>query len=122
MLTSVLKWKYLLICLLIVLLGCESEVYAPVEPSKPGNVPSEAVWVGGIDGGVFVLVTRPRGYQQDMYFGEIYYVSGDLAYKGKLRMFPNGAKAFDPGDQSSFEGWDGDMLFLIENRYLKVQE
>ncbi len=57
-----------------------------------------------------------------MYLGEIYYISGDLAYKGPMRIFPTGSTNFDSTKKESFEGWDGDKLYLRNNQYLKIQE
>ena len=102
--------------------GCESQEPVVVEPSKPSNVPSEAIWVGGIDGGVFVLIRDSESSDDGIYFGEIYYVSGDVSYKGDLKIYPDNLLRIDFNNKESYQGWDGDTLYLREGRYLKIQE
>ena len=113
---------YVSILVFMLIIGCEKEPSAPAEPPRPQNVPSASVWVGGLDGGVFVLVRKTEKAGKDMYSGEIYYVSGDLAYKGLMKRFPSGAADFDPTKKESFEGWDGDTLYLRNDQHLKTQE
>lgn len=117
-----LSWRHITIFVFVMLIGCEKEPSALAEPPRPQNVPAASVWVGGLDGGVFVLVRKAEKAGKDMYNGEIYYVSGDLAYKGLMRRFPSDATDFDPTKKESFEGWDGDTLYLRNNQHLKAQE
>jgi len=115
-------WKYLLALVFLFSVGCERESSTPAEPVRPSNIPASSVWVGGLDGGVFALIRQSKKLGNDMYLGEIYYISGDLAYKGPMKIFPAGSIDFDPTKKESFEGWDGDKLYLKNNQYLKVQE
>lgn len=103
-------------------LGCERQASEPSPPVRPANVPVDAVWVGGMEGGVFVLIRKPEELSDDNYTGEVYYSSGDLSYKGEMKLLPPGSAAFDVTTKESFEGWDGDRLYLTGNRYLQVQE
>ena len=115
-------WKCILVAaVFLVTLGCEKEAPKPVEPVRPSNIPANSLWVGGIDGGVFVLIAKSKKSEKDMYQGEIYYVSGDAAYKGPMKIFPAGS-SFEISEKGSYEGWDGDTLYLSNNRYLKVKE
>ena len=84
----------------------------PIEPVKPAQVPAAAIWVGGVDGGVFVLVEKSEKLGKNVYLGEIHHASGDLAYKGPMQLFPDDAASLDSEMKNSFEGWDGDTLYL----------
>jgi hypothetical protein len=101
--------------------GCERVVAPPADPPRPANVSPQFMWVGGLDGGVFVMVKKRPQSARDAYDAEIRYVSGDLAYKGAMRAHPPDA-SFDPSERKSFEGWDGTHLYLGDGRYLKVVE
>ena len=120
--TELTNWKCLLALAFLFAIGCQKEASIPTEPVRPSNIPATSVWVGGLDGGVFVLVKRSKKPGNNMYLGEIYYISGDLAYKGPMKLVPVGSIDFDPTKKESFEGWDGDQLFLRNNQYLKTQE
>ncbi len=115
------KHSYVLFLLSLFLLGCEQDTPVIAEPSRPSNVPAASVWVGGVDGGVFVLVNKSKSQDNDEYFSEIYYVSGDLSYKGSMKIFPPGSPGFETTNKESFRGWDGDTLYLKNNQYLKIQ-
>lgn len=114
------KILYLLV-LLFIIAGCGEDESFPIEPDRPSNVPSASIWVGGLDGGVFVLVKKSQKSSKGDYYAEIHYISGDLAYRGPMTIFPLGS-SFDPTKKELYEGWDGDNLYLSNNRYLKVQE
>ncbi len=115
-----IKFSYVLFFFFLFLLGCEQENPIIAEPLRPSNVPVASVWVGGVDGGVFVLVKKSKSHDNDTYLGEIYYVSGDLSYKGSMKLLPSGSPGFDATDKESFEGWDGDTLYIKNNQYLKI--
>ena len=104
---------------LIFIAGCEPEPIS-TEPVRPAQVSADSAWVGGLDGGVFVLVS-PTDIQAGIYNAEIYYVSGDLAYKGSMKLSPADAM-FDPVRKSDYEGWDGDTLYLSHGRTLSVMD
>lgn len=104
------------------LVGCKKEAPESTEPERPSSIPASSFWVGGHDGGVYVLIKRPEKSDGNLYVGEIHYASGDLAYKGPMTLFPENSPEIDPAAKESFEGWDGDTLYLSQNRYLKIQE
>jgi hypothetical protein len=54
--------------------------------------------------------------------GEIYYVSGDIAYKGKMSILPKDNTVIDYMNPKTYQGWDGDTLYVVGNKQLKVQE
>ncbi len=54
-------------------------------PSKPESVPDNAVWVGGVDGGNFILVSKREG-ELNLFSAHIYNdYTGDLEYGGILK-------------------------------------
>lgn len=114
--------KFFLILFVVVSSGCETQESVIIEPNKPVNVPSKAIWVGGVDGGVFVLVKESEQSSEGIYLGEIYYVSGDLSYKGFMKIFPDSSLPMDLDSKDSYQGWDGDTLYLSGGKYLKIQE
>lgn len=107
---------------ILVSLGCESQEPVVIEPDKPSSVPSEAIWVGGVDGGVFVLIKESESPENGEYWGEIYYVSGNVSYKGYLKAHPENLSHMDFNSRESYQGWDGDTLYLLEGEYLQILE
>ena len=88
-------------------------------PSRPETVPTNAIWIGGIDGGVFIEIsstTDPKIYNATIY-GDY---DGSILYSGELKH--NGETPFDPGDTSSYSGWDGHSLILRSNEQLIIVE
>lgn len=49
-------------------------------------------------------------------------MSGDLAYKGKLEIFPEDSIIIDYANPKIYQGWDGDTLYIEGNKQLKVKE
>jgi len=108
--------------LFLVLAGCGDRVLENAEPERAAAIPSSAIWVGGHDGGVFVSISKPTDTDKGAYWGEIFYVLGDIAYKGHMNLFPKTSDGFDINKQSSYQGWDGDTLYIINNQSLKIVE
>jgi hypothetical protein len=102
--------------------SCDTQHEEVYIPTKPDSVPKSALWVGGLDGGVFVLVEKNKSDPPDEYWGEVYYVSGDIAYKGKMRLTPEGGGVIDYMNSEIFQGWDGDTLYVSGNRQLKIHK
>jgi hypothetical protein len=101
----------------VLLCGC---VQSAGEPSKPAGVPPAAVWVGGADGGVFVLV-EPKPAARDAVMARIYADgTGAVLFAGELVLDAPGAPLPDLRDAKSFGGWDGDTLFLADGRALRA--
>ena len=87
-------------------------------PARPAAVPAQAIWTGGHDGGVFLIV-RPAGGNADAYSAEIYHdYSGDILYRGRLLIQPAKSGTFSVKDAASYSGWDGDTLYLADGRRL----
>ncbi|MCP4297431.1 MAG: hypothetical protein GY786_17660 [Proteobacteria bacterium] len=91
-----------------------------VLPPPSADIPENALWVGGPDGGVFVLVKKSNCGNSGIYDAEIYYNSGSLDYKGKLVINTPENPEFVVDDVNSYGGWDGDRLFLQNGRYLET--
>lgn len=87
---------------------------------RPEAVPADARFVGGADGGVYVVVERADGSSEAGYQGKIYHSNGELWYEGQLVLVPADADPVDLGSQGIFTGWDGDTLYLNDQRYLRA--
>jgi hypothetical protein len=112
-----------ILILCVILIGCEfikgSAAIKP--PQKPPNVPKEAIWSGGVDGGVFILVQKDKNSPANIYFADIYYDStGEIWYKGRLSIDPLEKPDFDYRNKEVYSGWDGDTLYLKDGRILKA--
>ncbi|WP_028293947.1 hypothetical protein [Oceanobacter kriegii] len=109
--------KYLLLPLILLALlpACDSTTEESSIRNKPSSVPESAFWVGGSDGGVYVFIEK---LQNNIYRSEIYNESGEAEYKGKLQLLPPGALEYT--NKSIFQGWDGDTLYLSEDRRLVI--
>jgi hypothetical protein len=88
-------------------------------PLKPKNVPAQSVWVGGADGGIFVLLKKVNRLGKGIYIAQIHAQSGYLEYKGKLKIEPVNSLDFDTSDKESCSFWGGDSLHLRDGRILK---
>ncbi len=102
--------------------ACDVQQSEQDVPTRPALVPEKAFWVGGLDGGVFVLVEKSEELKPNEYLGEIYYVSGDIAYKGKMEIIPKDSPIIDYMNPESYQGWDGDTLYVVGNKQLKIRE
>jgi len=104
-----------LVMLIISISGCDMQDGAIAPPAKPNSVPENAFWVGGHEGGVFVLVSKNKS--EVTYYGTIYFdANGDVWYQGKFKY--TGDSPFDVTDKSMYTGWDGDYLFLSNGEKL----
>lgn len=89
---------------------------------RPAAVPAEARYVGGADGGVYVVVERTSGSAPAAYQGEIYHANGELWYEGGFVLVPAESEPIDPDAKGIFTGWDGDTLYLNDGRYLRARD
>ena len=87
------------------------------EPRRPPAVPARATWVGGPDGGVFVVL---RATTATTYAGTVYYPDGSIWYAGTFVLRPLGARAFDPARAKQLSGWDGTKLLIDDGRTLEA--
>lgn len=92
----------------------------PDTPKHPSSIPQEAFWVGGIDGGVFIISQKRKNDGLGIYYAEIYFETGTLAYKGRLALMPKKEELIDYKNKTIYSGWDGDSLHLIDGRFLKA--
>lgn len=116
-----MKKILLLVLTMLFLCACDAQQIDLDVPKKPRAVPDKAFWVGGLDGGVFVLIAKNKNLEPNEYFAKIYYASGDIAYEGGMRLSPRGSTAIDHINPAIFQGWDGDTLYIEGNKLLKVQ-
>lgn len=101
----------------ILLAACTQSVEIS-EPAKPSSVPTTAMWVGGIDGGVFVVLNDiDQGY-----YGEIYHQNGDIAYKGTFTASTEDLPKASELSKIDFTGWDGERLYVQEKFSLKSND
>lgn len=91
-----------------------------VIPPRPENIPQSAFWVGGPDGGMYVLVQKNNKDSPDIYDAKIYYSEGSISYKGKLAINTPDNPQFNYNDVNSYSGWDGDILYLQDGRQLTI--
>jgi hypothetical protein len=106
------------LCFAVVLLGCQKEVHPP---QRPPAVPEKAFWLGGPDGGVFVLLQKRATDPPPIYRARIYEdSSGALLYEGQLTMVPSDKPDVDTRNAVLFSFWDGQRLHLEDGRELKV--
>jgi hypothetical protein len=81
-------------------------------PLRPRGVPAKAVWVGGPDGGVFLLLQARRA-DSNSFHAQIWADrSGALLFKGLLVRTKDAPKAIELSDPAQFRGWDGVDLLL----------
>jgi hypothetical protein len=88
------------------------------ESSRPANLPADAFWVGGPDGGVYVRVQRAAGTDPRLYSGAVYHPDGAMWYEGEFLLEPAAARPVEPSDSAAFLGWDGTQLLLEGSRSL----
>lgn len=102
----------------ILTLGC---AHLESEPARPTELPAEAFWLGGPDGGVFVLLKRQDDPAFTSYNGAVYYPDGSLWYQGRFTLDPAVGKSIDPGNRRQFAGWDGTQILLQDGRALVAE-
>ena len=88
------------------------------QPPRPAGVPEEAIWVGGTDGGVFVLVVGDgdAAYRGCIFFDRIPL----LHYNGLFVKSTPGPVAGPLDDPATFDAWDGARLYLAEDGWLRA--
>jgi hypothetical protein len=109
------------ILLMISLLwGCSNSNNDSDVQIRPDTVPENALWVGGHDGGVYVVIEKNISDKSTIYRAKIYHASGDLDYKGKLSINSSKSSNFKYKNIHSYSAWDGDTLYLVDGRELKI--
>lgn len=106
----------LLLLLIVTVATCKN--YSK-EPERPASVPQEAFWLGGPDGGVFVVIQRSPKDPSHMYQASIFYPHGEIWYAGPLIAEGNDQLPVDIENREIFIGWDGETLILSGGRSLR---
>jgi len=103
-----------LLSLAISLYACEVE-----EEKVYKTGPEGSWWVGGADGGVYILIHDDKNSEDKIYYGKIFYDSDKTVwYEGPLELI--GDLDFSVENREQYLGWDGESLHLIESSYLKA--
>jgi hypothetical protein len=105
---------------IVVAVLCGSCGRQPEPPPRPAGVPDEALWVGGVDGGVFI---RLEGVPDNasLYRAWIYAdSSGEVLFEGPLALEPRTHPRLNLHDADAFSGWDGENLHLSDGAKLRV--
>lgn len=107
----------LLLCFLV-FTACS---YDAQSPQRPESVPTDAMWIGGVDGGAWVLLKKNAGDPEYIYRVEIYGdQAGDKWYIGKLEVVPNSQPDVPLDNPDAFGVWDGDNLLLEDGRTMRA--
>lgn len=107
-----------------VFLGCKAKRSASeaVIPARPTNVPTGAAWVGGADGGAFVVISHQATDPRHVYRGQVFHDTGSLWYSGRLSLEPPGSEPVTSVSPGLFTGWDGEALYLADGRSLTAMK
>jgi len=91
--------------------GCTS--YEGPDPIGPNG----SKWLGGPDGGAYVLIKDDNIQSDEWYYAEIYYDHNkEVWYKGRVKY--QGKNNFDPSLFDQYSDWDGEKLHLKNGGYL----
>lgn len=102
--------------LLLTFAGCT------VEQAEEAIGPNGSWWLGGADGGVYILVRDDAIPNDDRYEGSIYYGHDQsIAYQGAFKLV-SGPVGFSPSDRTVYEFWDGERLHVVGEGYLEPTE
>lgn len=87
----------------------------PRQPPLPSGLPRDAVWVGGEDGGAFVLC---RDVSKTEVRCTTWNESGSVWMKGRFRVV--GTRPTNLGLPTAYDGVDGEHIFLANGGRLEV--
>jgi len=102
--------------------GCQrtrtsAQQESPAVPPIVGRV--DQFWVGGLDGGVFVIF-EPRSSSKMPLRGRILRADGSTWFVGEFVPEPPGIEV-DIRDRTAFKGWDGERLLLTGGQALRAE-
>jgi len=100
--------------------GCNNSDNDSKVQIRPDTIPKNALWVGGHDGGVYVVIEKNISDKSTIYRAKIFHANGDLDYKGKLSINSSMSSSFEYKNVYSYLGWDGDTLYLTDGHELKI--
>lgn len=111
-------YKIIHCVVLFLLLASSSTVFsdgrAPYD--RVQNVPRETMWIGGSDGGVFVVL-KTENLSGGIYRAKVFADhTGELLYEGKLALTPPTPALPATDDPTLFTAWDGSALLLADGR------
>ncbi len=95
----------LVLVLLALSVACK-ENYEPKE--RPANLPAEAVWAGGPDGGCYILCKPPENGSNAC---TVYFVNGQVWMKGNYVLKDNGKAV--PASELKYVEADGQRIYLL---------
>jgi hypothetical protein len=111
----------ILVLAVLVTIGCLACAGQASEPPRPASVPPDAIWVGGPDGGVFLVLEKRAGDPPATYRGRVFAdASGELLFQGPLIMVPENHAPIDIRKPETFSGWDGESLHLADGARLRA--
>ena len=85
-------------------------------PFRPQNVPRDALWIGGPDGGVFITL-QAKNPSRGIYLAKVFAdMTGELLYGGKLTLVPPRPVLASTKNPTLFTAWDGSALLLTDGR------
>lgn len=109
---------FLLLWLALLLAACSSP---DSTPGRPQSVPGAAMWIGGADGGAWVLLKKNPGDPEYVYRVEVYGdQAGDKWYIGRLEVSPQSGPGVPLDKPEAFGVWDGDSLLLQDGREMRA--
>ncbi|OMH38879.1 hypothetical protein [Motiliproteus sp. MSK22-1] len=89
-------------------------------PNRPNSVPDNAMWLGGTDGGAWVVLSKLKDDPSSIYRAEVYGDhAGEKWYIGRLKIEPDTGADIKLDNPKIFGVWDGDNLLLNDGRVLK---
>ncbi len=115
--------KIFFLIILIFLIGIILFVFfkysEPIEPVKrPANVPSDAVWHGGADGGNWIQCLQIKD-STNIFFCNVYSdFTGDIIYKGLFKLEGKETSIDELKELLGF--YSGDYINLKDNRVMKT--
>lgn len=97
----------------------EDKINLSSDFARPSNVPKEAIWVGGADGGIFLTCLRHEKYPY-IYLCKIYNdFTGEIEAEGAFVVSKPGDTYIELNDKDLFNSWDGDYIYLRDGRRLE---
>jgi len=115
------KKNILLLTIFLSFFGCDMQIgqFHDENATRHENIPKNAMWIGGLDGGVYVNLKKLPMDEKTIYRASVFYESGSIDYNGTLKLNLLG-KDFNYSDVNVYSGWDGDTLYLQDGRYLSI--
>ncbi len=107
-----MKWLFN-ISIFVIVFSCNAD-----KPEKPFNVPKNAVWKGGVDGGCWVLFDK---VSENIVEATIFYENGKIWQKGVFKKSGN-CQISKEILIDKIKGFDGESLLTNESCLFKKKE